>query len=212
MENIHLSSKPNFAADFMKTCFLFLVISLAFSVSAQTVEIPDPVSEGVIRRALGKSEGDITAADIESLTELDASRETTHSPITSFEGIEAATNLSSLNLQGDWFSFFSSTVIAAADHLPLGRLSGLTTLNLSGNDLTDVSFLEGMTSLTALDLSHNDLTDFSFLKSLYENCSSRREEIRKPKTGWHESDERSGDGSSPASPVTLGTGRSHTVH
>ena len=50
--------------------------------------------------------------------------------------------------------------------LPLGRISDLTTLNLSGNDLTDVSFLERLTSLTELDLSRNQLTDVSFLEGL----------------------------------------------
>ena len=148
----------------MKTSFLFLVISLALSVSAQTVEIPDPALQKAIRGALEKPDGDITAEDMESLTVLDASLRTTDSPITGFEGTEAATNFSSLNLKGDWN--FEPSNIAAEDLLPLGRLSGLTTLNLSRNDLTDVSFLARLTSLTSLNLEDNQLTDFSFLEGL----------------------------------------------
>jgi internalin A len=42
----------------------------------------------------------------------------------------------------------------------------LTTLNLSGNQITDISFLGWLTNLTTLNLYNNQITDFSFLGSL----------------------------------------------
>jgi internalin A len=45
-------------------------------------------------------------------------------------------------------------------------LSSMTTLDLTNNQITDISFLGSLTNLTTLDLSWNRITDFSFLGSL----------------------------------------------
>ena len=147
----------------MKTPYLFLVVTLVLSVSARLVEIPDPELQKAVRNALGKPVGDITVEDIECLTVLDASRELrSDSPIKSFQGIEAAKNLSSLNLGSRLI--LRSPRIGADDLSPLRSLSRLTTLDLDSNGLTNVSFLEDLTNLTTLDVRRNELTDFSFLE------------------------------------------------
>jgi small GTP-binding protein len=45
-------------------------------------------------------------------------------------------------------------------------LTNLTELDLSINQITDISFLKDLTNLTELDLSSNQITDYSFLKNL----------------------------------------------
>ncbi len=45
-------------------------------------------------------------------------------------------------------------------------LTNLTTLNLSHNKITDISFLKDLTNLTTLNLSNNQITNYSFLKYL----------------------------------------------
>jgi small GTP-binding protein len=45
-------------------------------------------------------------------------------------------------------------------------LSNLSTLSLSGNTITDISFLQGLKNLRELDLRFSQLTDISFLKGL----------------------------------------------
>ncbi len=48
----------------------------------------------------------------------------------------------------------------------LQGLSNLTRLDLSENKITDFSFLQSLSNLTRLDLSENKITDFSFLQGL----------------------------------------------
>ncbi|MDY6930641.1 MAG: COR domain-containing protein, partial [Halobacteriota archaeon] len=48
----------------------------------------------------------------------------------------------------------------------LKELKGLTSLDLRSNNLSDVSFLKELKGLTSLDLSRNNLSDVSFLKEL----------------------------------------------
>jgi hypothetical protein len=88
-------------------------LSLAVSIAAaQVVEIADPGLESAIRTALGKPTGEITAADMESITELRAdraSRDASYGAIKSLRGIEAATNLLSLGLGGELGPFQQSS-------------------------------------------------------------------------------------------------------
>ena len=48
-----------------------LLVGMASLAPAQTVDIPDPGLHAAIRTALNKPTGDITIADMESLTVLD---------------------------------------------------------------------------------------------------------------------------------------------
>jgi Leucine-rich repeat (LRR) protein len=53
-----------------------------------------------------------------------------------------------------------------SDYSFLENLTNLTTLHLSFNRISDYSFLEKMTNLTTLDLSRNDISDIHFLENL----------------------------------------------
>ena len=68
---------------------VFLTLS---TLPALPVEIPDPALEGAIRDALGKPTGEITQADMETLTSLQAEGLN----IANLSGLEAAVNLTSL--------------------------------------------------------------------------------------------------------------------
>ena len=71
--------------------------------------------------------------------------------ITDLTGLEFATNLTRLNLEGNDLSDIS----------PLSGLINLTSLRLHGNNITDVSPLMGLTNLTDLHLGSNRISDVS---------------------------------------------------
>ncbi|OYU92748.1 MAG: hypothetical protein CFE21_22895 [Bacteroidetes bacterium B1(2017)] len=48
----------------------------------------------------------------------------------------------------------------------LEKLTGLQTLDLSSNQIRDISFLEKLTGLQTLDLSSNQISDIRFLEKL----------------------------------------------
>nr|HQU86142.1 leucine-rich repeat domain-containing protein [Pyrinomonadaceae bacterium] len=48
----------------------------------------------------------------------------------------------------------------------IAKLNSLNTLDLSGNQISDASFLKELKSLTTLNLSNNKISDASFLKEL----------------------------------------------
>src|SRR6267154_1189145 len=73
---------------------LFLASFLA-SALAQDVSIPDPGLNAAIREALGKPSGPLTVQDLLSLTNLNARSRN----VSSIDGLEAARNLVSLDLQ-----------------------------------------------------------------------------------------------------------------
>ena len=135
--------------------FLFYVglFTLPQGIFAQNVNIPDPNLEAAIVEALEKAPGAlITAADMETLTRLDA--EGTN--ITDLTGLAAATNLDRLELQDN----------AISDLSPLKDLIKLQVINLDRNIISDLSPLKGLVNLTSLNLSHNAITDFSPLSGL----------------------------------------------
>jgi len=65
------------------------------------VHIPDPILPAFVRDTLNKPSGDITVADMESMTVLDASRATRGCvpSIESLEGLQAAINLTCLDFR-----------------------------------------------------------------------------------------------------------------
>jgi hypothetical protein len=131
---------------------LALLINPIFRACPQTVSIPDPGLQAAIRLALGKAIGDITVADMQSLTLLNASSR----GVKSTEGLGAAVNLVSLWLSDDLVTNFSG----------LGGLDKLAELNLCCNQLTSPTFPPSFTNLKALYLTGNRLTNFSFLEGL----------------------------------------------
>lgn len=135
--------------------FLFYIglFTLSQGIFAQNVNIPDPNLRAAIVEALEKAPGAlITAADMETLTQLDAEG----ANITNLTGLAAATNLDRLALHDNGISDLS----------PLKDLIKLQVLNLDGNIISDLSPLKGLINLTSLNLSHNAITDFSPLAGL----------------------------------------------
>src|SRR5438094_615170 len=108
---------------------LLVLSSLITTAQAQEVSIPDPGLNAAIREALQKPAGPLTAQDLLSLTNLDAS----FRGVKSLEGLEAAHDLTTLNLEYNELTSLT---------LPAG-LTNLTTLNLGANQLTDFAFLSG---------------------------------------------------------------------
>ena len=135
---------------------------------ADPVNIPDDILEGRIRETLNKPEGDITCADMASLTELDARAfdemdEPTY--VRSLEGLQFATNLTSLS--------FYNYDITAAYFEPLSGLTTLERLSISnyyfpGDDYPniDMTFLSDLTNLTSLSLPDSQVGDLSVLAGL----------------------------------------------
>jgi hypothetical protein len=104
--------------------------------NAQIVHIPDPGLLAAIRSALNKPTGDITVSDMETLTVLDASWT---------EGSIAA-------------GIQSIAGLAAAKNL--------TSLDLSGNQLTSLTLPNDLSRLTRLDVTGNPLVYLGVPESL----------------------------------------------
>ena len=120
---------------------------------AQTVNIPDPNLRAAIADERGKVPSDpITMADMVVLTQLRGY----HFNISDLTGLEAATNLTQLELGDN----------SITDISPLAGLTNLTQLGLGDNSITDISLLAGLTNLTRLWLNNNSITDISPLAGL----------------------------------------------
>jgi len=137
----------------MVLLFAFMAVFNPFGqiVNAQTL-IPDSGLESAIRDALGKPTGDITAADMESLTSLSAFS----AGIADLTGLESAVNLTRLSLHTNQLSDISA----------LSGLTSLTLLELSINQISDISALSGLTSLKFLGIFTNQINDISALSGL----------------------------------------------
>ena len=125
------------------------------------VEFADPVLEAMVRSAIGQPEGEITLTQARAVTRLDLNDElhrylSQESKITDINGLEAFTNLETLDL----------STHAVSDISPLAGLTSLTALSLAGNPVADVSPLAGLTSLKLLILSGSQAPDFSALANL----------------------------------------------
>jgi len=125
------------------------------------VEFADPVLEAMIRSAIGQPEGDISLAQARAVTRLDLNDElqrylSQESKITDINGLEAFTNLETLDLSNH----------AVTDISQLAGLTSLTALSLAGNPVADVSPLAGLTGLKLLILSGSQAPDFSALANL----------------------------------------------
>ena len=150
---------------------LLLTVGVGFT-SAQIPSIADSNLRTAIENALGKAPGaTITQAEIATLTELSAP----NADITDLTGLEAATNLTRLDL-GDAYvasegRFINSNSIS--DLSPLSELTRLTRLDLEGNQIVDISPLAGLTNLVILELGNNAISDISALAELTNLFSVR---------------------------------------
>ena len=140
-------------------------ISFATSTPAEEVFVPDPNFNAVIREALGKPNGPLTQADMLSLTNLGA----IFRNITNVQGLEAAQNLVSLDLQDNRITSFDFptnltklTVLDLSENrfpqLTLPGLTNLTRLRLENGRLTNLSLSAGLTRLTSLRVGFNQLS------------------------------------------------------
>ena len=144
--------------------FFFICITLSLTATAQVVSIPDPNLRAAIENALGKASGAIiTTADMANLTRLDAR----NANISNLAGLEQATNLTGLYLDGEEVSpgvWENSNSVS--DLSPLAGLTQLTELDLWVNSVSDISALAGLTNLTHLGLVGNNISDVSVLTGL----------------------------------------------
>lgn len=136
------------------------------------VNVPDDYLLYRIRIKLGFSENEkVTCADLASLTELDIEAEYDEDGafppfrVTDLEGLQYAVNLTSLSLTGNEI---------LKDVSQLSGLTKLVTLDLRGNNVTDLSPLGSLVNLKELILTGNygrfpdyvDLTDLNPLSEL----------------------------------------------
>ena len=138
--------------------------TVAFNVVADAaVDIPDANLRAAIETARGKAPGEsITGADMAMLPKLDA-RNTSISDLT---GLEHATNLESLWLDGEDVQGIWRNSNSVSNLSPLAGLTNLIELELRDNNITDLSPLADLTSLTRLGLRDNNISDLSPLAGL----------------------------------------------
>lgn len=119
-----------------------------------------------VREALGLRRTEaVTDRAMRELTVLQAGNR----HITDLTGLEHATNLTELQLGGEWSDskgFVNSNAIS--DLSPLFTLSKLKILNLSGAAISNVSTLAGLTQLRKLDLRLSSIRDISALGQLIQ--------------------------------------------
>jgi hypothetical protein len=137
-------------------------LTLASSLTsplAQEVSIPDPNFNAVIREALGKPNGPLTQQDMLSLTGLSA----IFRNITNVQGLEAAQNLASLDLQDNRITSLNFPT----------NLTRLVFLDLSENRFPQLTLPSGMTNLTILRAELGGLTNVTLPAGLTKLTSLR---------------------------------------
>lgn len=133
--------------------------SFTASISAQEIIIPDPNLNSVVREALQKPAGPLLQADMLRLTNLSA----IFRNITNIQGLEAAQNLVSLDLQDNRIT--NASIIT--------NFTKLALLDLSENRFSQLSLPAGMTNLATLRLENGRMTSLSFSSGLSRLSSLR---------------------------------------
>jgi Leucine-rich repeat (LRR) protein len=108
--------------------------------------------EALVRTAIGKPTGNLTANDVKNITELYVA----DNQVKDISGLEQLTNLQYLSLE--------STEIT--DISVLKNLTNLTDLCLDNTKITDISALKDLNNLTDLSLNNNKINDISALRNL----------------------------------------------
>lgn len=114
----------------------------------------DTSLEQAVRQTLAQPSGNLSVANLRSLTTLSAVGRT----IADLRGIEQLDSLSTLDLTGN----------RIADLTPLGTLARLTFLELSNNQVVDLTPLAGLEELQYLGLFQNQVRDLTALLGLAE--------------------------------------------
>jgi internalin A len=163
--NIPFDGSRGFAAHVLHLGFAAILLSVGASAQAQVVSFPDPNLEAAVRDALHiYAPTNIYQTDLASPTFTNFS--VNGRGIVDLTGLQYATNLTTLQLQGS-FGQPGLTDIAV-----LANLRKLTLLDLAYNRVTNGSPIAGLTNLTYLDLgwnrdaTDNSIRDISFLTTL----------------------------------------------
>ena len=115
-----------------------------------------------VRLAIGKTESQITASDIDALTTLSVSIDNSELPL-DLSGMEYLTGLTS----------FTATACKIDDITPLQDLNNLTYLNLANNNIRDISALSNLTQLDTLLLRGNLIENYTPTQSYYESITTK---------------------------------------
>jgi formylglycine-generating enzyme required for sulfatase activity len=158
----------------LKIIRALVLTTIVTSAVAQEISIPDPGLNAAIRDALQKPAGPLTAQDLLTLTNLDASRRN----VRTINGLEAAGNLVLLELQINRITNSSlpnqltKLMVLDLSANPLtnfsipNALTNLTSLTMEGAGLTNLSLPTGLRRLDTLDLESNELASFNQLSNL----------------------------------------------
>ena len=160
-----LTLGPNLGTNTVSVSATGIEHPVTFNAVAEVpVDIPDTNLRAAVEIALGVVSGaPITAGEMATLTRLEAS----NANISDLTGLEGATNLKSLWLdgeevgQGTWRN--SNSV---SDLSPLAGLTRLEELDLWVNSVSDISPLAGLTNLKHLGFVGNNISDVSVLAGL----------------------------------------------
>jgi internalin A len=131
-----------------------LLLAAVATVTAQTVNFPDPNLEAVVREALPNPTGPISTDDMLTLTNLNANGRDIHD----LTGLETALNLQ--DLQVEWNPITNHTAISA--------LTNLVSLSVSANGTPNISFVAPLKKLQNLNLYSNGIQDLSPLAGLMD--------------------------------------------
>ena len=149
-----LTLGPNLGTNAVSVSAAGIQGAVAFSAVAEAaVDISDTNLRAAIEATLGKAVREPIAPSVLAvLTHLEAPE----AGVRVLTGLEAATNLTSLNLGGNSVSDISS----------IAGLTKLTRLTLWGNSISDISSVSGLTNLTSLSLWDNNVSDISAVAGL----------------------------------------------
>ncbi len=141
-----------------KVILLLFILSL-FSCKKTTtgsdtlvITFPDANFETLIRQVLDKPSGNITDADMLTITVLDGEDRN----IRNISGIENCTNLQELYL------YYNQIIDISA----LSALTNIQSIGLGANQIIDISALGALTNLLFLHLGANQIIDISALSAL----------------------------------------------
>ena len=149
-------SEMVFALDFPEKSGGTPIVSQSERPPGGSVYIPDANLRAVVTEALGKTHGaQITVEDMVALTRLRPVRP----DIQDLTGLQFATNLEMFDMRWSFDGLLS-------DLSPLGGLTKLKYLSVSGKSISDLSPLAGLINLDVLTLFSTSVSDLSPLAGL----------------------------------------------
>ena len=159
-----LTLGPNQGMNIVQVSATGIERPVTFNAAAETpVNIPDANLRAAVEIRLGvASSTPIFSAELVKLTHLTAR----NANISNLTGLEHATNLKSLWLDGEQVGNRFVNSNSVSDLSPLAGLIHLEELDLWVNSVSDISTLANLTNLTHLGLVGNNISDVSALAGL----------------------------------------------